>query len=414
MPKAVSLVLDTSSCSCLWDIFKMENEVTTLMANYGRAEIQFSRGEGAYLYTADEEQYLDALSGIAVCSLGHANPEVGAAISKQAMTLLHTSNLYRIKLQENLSDRLTSIAGMENAFFCNSGAEANEAAIKIARKYGHTKGIACPSIVTMNGSFHGRTMATLSATGNSKVHEGFEPLVPGFKHVNYNDIEVVADALQDSECVAVMVEPIQGEGGVVVPNDNYLRELRRLCDVKDVLLIVDEVQSGIGRTGEWFAYQHEDILPDVVTSAKALGNGVPIGACLARGVAATILSPGTHGSTFGGNPLACSAALAVLDVVSEKNLLERSRLLGQFFVTAFHKKLASRDEVLEVRGKGLMVGIELDRPCGELVKSCSANGVLINVAAQNVVRLLPPLIISDDQATEIVEKVSASIFDFLD
>jgi acetylornithine aminotransferase len=392
----------------------MENEVTTLMANYGRAEIQFSRGEGAYLYTADEEQYLDALSGIAVCSLGHANPEVGAAISKQAMTLLHTSNLYRIKLQENLSDRLTSIAGMENAFFCNSGAEANEAAIKIARKYGHTKGIACPSIVTMNGSFHGRTMATLSATGNSKVHEGFEPLVPGFKHVNYNDIEVVADALQDSECVAVMVEPIQGEGGVVVPNDNYLRELRRLCDVKDVLLIVDEVQSGIGRTGEWFAYQHEDILPDVVTSAKALGNGVPIGACLARGVAATILSPGTHGSTFGGNPLACSAALAVLDVVSEKNLLERSRLLGQFFVTAFHKKLASRDEVLEVRGKGLMVGIELDRPCGELVKSCSANGVLINVAAQNVVRLLPPLIISDDQATEIVEKVSASIFDFLD
>ncbi len=414
MSKAVSLVLDISAGSCLWDVFKMENEVTTLMANYGRAEIQFSRGEGAYLYTADEEQYLDALSGIAVCSLGHANPEVGAAISKQAMTLLHTSNLYRIKLQENLSDRLTNIAGMENAFFCNSGAEANEAAIKIARKYGHTKGIACPSIVTMNGSFHGRTMATLSATGNSKVHEGFEPLVSGFKHVNYNDIEVVADALQDSECVAVMVEPIQGEGGVVVPNDNYLRDLRRLCDVKDALLIVDEVQSGIGRTGEWFAYQHEDILPDVVTSAKALGNGVPIGACLARGIAATILSPGTHGSTFGGNPLACSAALAVLDVVSEENLLDRSRLLGKFFLTAFQKKLASRDEVLEVRGKGLMVGIELDRPCGELVKSCSANGVLINVAAQNVVRLLPPLIISDDQATEIVEKVSASIFDFLD
>lgn len=414
MSKAVSLVLDISAGSCLWDVFIMENEVTTLMANYGRAEIQFSRGEGAYLYTADEEQYLDALSGIAVCSLGHANPKVGAAISKQAMTLLHTSNLYRIKLQENLSDRLTNIAGMENAFFCNSGAEANEAAIKIARKYGHAKGIVSPSIVTMNGSFHGRTMATLSATGNSKVHEGFEPLVPGFKHVNYNDIEVVADALQDSECVAVMVEPIQGEGGVVVPNDNYLRDLRRLCDVKDVLLIVDEVQSGIGRTGEWFAYQHEDILPDVVTSAKALGNGVPIGACLARGIASTILSPGTHGSTFGGNPLACSAALAVLDVVSEKNLLERSRLLGKFFVTAFQKKLASRDEVLEVRGKGLMVGIELDRPCGELVEICSANGVLINVAAQNVVRLLPPLIISDDQATEIVEKVSASIFDLLD
>ncbi len=414
MSKAVSLVLDISAGSCLWDVFIMENEVTTLMANYGRAEIQFSRGEGAYLYTADEEQYLDALSGIAVCSLGHANPKVGAAISKQAMTLLHTSNLYRIKLQEDLSDRLTNIAGMENAFFCNSGAEANEAAIKIARKYGHAKGIASPSIVTMNGSFHGRTMATLSAIGNSKVHEGFEPLVPGFKHVNYNDIEVVADALQDSECVAVMVEPIQGEGGVVVPNDNYLRDLRRLCDVKDVLLIVDEVQSGIGRTGEWFAYQHEDILPDVVTSAKALGNGVPIGACLARGIASTILSPGTHGSTFGGNPLACSAALAVLDVVSEKNLLERSRLLGKFFVTAFQKKLASRDEVLEVRGKGLMVGIELDRPCGELVEICSANGVLINVAAQNVVRLLPPLIISDDQATEIVEKVSASIFDLLD
>lgn len=407
-------MLDTHLCSLLWDIFKMKNEVTTLMSNYGRAEIQFSRGEGAYLYTANEEQYLDALSGIAVCSLGHANPEVGAAITKQAMTLLHTSNLYRIELQERLSDRLTNISGMENAFFCNSGAEANEAAIKIARKYGHTKGISCPSIITMNGSFHGRTMATLSATGNPKVHEGFEPLVSGFKHVNYNDIEVVANALQNPDCVAVMVEPIQGEGGVVVPNDNYLRDLRHLCNIKGALLIVDEVQSGIGRTGEWFAYQHEDILPDVTTSAKALGNGVPIGACLARGIAATILSPGTHGSTFGGNPLACSAALAVLDVVSEKNLLERSRLLGDFFLTAFQKKLASRNEVLEVRGKGLMVGIELDRPCGELVKICSARGVLINVAAQNVVRLLPPLIITDDQATEIVEKISASIFDFLD
>jgi acetylornithine aminotransferase len=392
----------------------MKNEVTTLMANYGRAEIQFSRGEGAYLYTADEEQYLDALSGIAVCSLGHANPEVGAAISKQAGTLLHTSNLYRIELQENLSDRLTNIAGMENVFFCNSGAEANEAAIKIARKYGHSKGINCPSIITMNGSFHGRTMATLSATGNPRVHEGFEPLVSGFEHVNYNDMEAVVNALQDSDCIAVMVEPIQGEGGVIVPNDNYLRNLRRLCDEKGTLLILDEVQSGIGRTGEWFAYQHEDVLPDVATSAKALGNGVPIGACLARGVAATILSPGTHGSTFGGNPLACSAALAVLDVVSEKNLLKRSRVLGEFFLTAFRKKLAHRNEVLEVRGKGLMVGIELDRPCGELVKICSARNVLINVAAQNVVRLLPPLIISDDQATEIVEKVSASIFEFLD
>jgi len=410
----VSLVLGTDSCSRLWDIFKMKNEVTTLMANYGRAEIQFIRGEGAYLYTVDEERYLDALSGIAVCSLGHSNPEVGAAISRQAMTLLHTSNLYRIELQENLSDRLTNISSMENAFFCNSGAEANEAAIKIARKYGHTKGIPCPSIITMNGSFHGRTMATLSATGNPKVHEGFEPLVSGFRHVNYNDVEVVANALEDPDCIAVMVEPIQGEGGVVVPNDGYLRDLRRLCDVKDALLIVDEVQSGIGRTGKWFGYQHEGILPDVVTSAKALGNGVPIGACLARGIAATILSPGTHGSTFGGNPLACSAALAVLDVVNEKNLLERSRLLGNFFATAFQRKLASRNEVIEVRGKGLMVGIELDRPCGELVKICSSRGVLINVAAQNVVRLLPPLIISDDQATEIVENVSASIFDFLD
>jgi len=391
----------------------MENEVTTLMANYGRAEIRFSRGDGAYLYTVDEEQYLDALSGIAVCSLGHANPEISAAISNQAKKLLHTSNLYRIELQEKLSDRLTNIAGMENAFFCNSGAEANEAAIKIAKKFGHNKGIKNPIIITMNGSFHGRTMATLSATGNSKVHEGFEPLVPGFKHVNYNDVAVVANALQDPDCVAVMVEPIQGEGGVVVPNNNYLSDLRRVCDDKGALLLLDEVQSGIGRTGEWFAYQHENIAPDVVTSAKALGNGVPIGACLARGVASTILSPGTHGSTFGGNPLACSAALTVLDLVREKRLLERARLLGDFFATAFRKKLGSQKEVLDVRGKGLMIGIELDRPCGELVNICSSRGVLINVAAQNVVRLLPPLIITDDQATEIVEKVSAAIFEFL-
>lgn len=407
-------MLNTGSCLPLWDVLKMENEVTTLMANYGRAELQFSRGDGAYLYTANEEQYLDALSGIAVCSLGHANPKVAAAIARQAKTLLHTSNLYRIELQENLSDRLTNIAGMENAFFCNSGAEANEAAIKIARKYGRTKGIEYPSVITMNGSFHGRTMATLSATGNPKVHQGFEPLVSGFKHVDYNDAKVVASGLEDPNCVAVMVEPIQGEGGVIVPNDNYLRDLRRLCDEKGALLILDEVQSGIGRTGEWFAYQHEKILPDVATSAKALGNGVPIGACLARGIAATILSPGTHGSTFGGNPLACSAALAVLDVISEKKLLDRSRSLGDFLLTAFRKKFSKRHEILDVRGKGLMVGIELDRPCGELVKICSTHGVLINVAAGNVVRLLPPLIITDDQATEIVEKVSASIFNFLD
>ena len=391
----------------------MENKVTTLMENYGRTDILFCRGEGAYLYTASGDRYLDALSGIAVCSLGHANVAVAEAISAQAKTLLHTSNLYRIELQETLADRLMDISGMQKAFFCNSGAEANEAAIKIARKSGRDKGIGLPVIVAMQGSFHGRTMATLSATGNSKVHDGFQPIVPGFKHVEYDNAGAVTKALEDPNCVAVLVEPLQGEGGVVVPSPGYLRALRDLCDQRDVLLMLDEVQSGVGRTGEWFAYQHEDILPDVVTSAKALGNGVPIGACLARGAAADILSPGTHGSTFGGNPLACSAALAVLDVISDHALIERARLLGNFFATAFREKFIGRKEILAVRGKGLMVGIELDRPCGELVEMCLSDGVLINVAAQNVVRLLPPLIISDDNATEIVDKVSASIFKFL-
>lgn len=391
----------------------MGREVTSLMANYGRTDIKFCRGEGVYLFTESGKKYLDALSGIAVCSLGHAHPAITEAISLQASKLVHTSNLYRIEAQEVLADRLMSISGMTKAFFCNSGAEANEAAIKIARKYGHEQGIKAPTILTMNGSFHGRTMAALSATGNPKVHEGFEPLVPGFKHVEYNSSEAVAVGSDDSDCVAVMVEPVQGEGGVVVPERNYLEKLRELCDKRNMLLMLDEVQCGIGRTGEWFAYQHENVLPDVVMSAKALGNGVPIGACLARGAAGDVLGPGTHGSTFGGNPLACSAALAVLDVIRDQRLLERARTLGDFFVSAFGKKFSKRKEVLEVRGKGLMVGIELDRPCGDLVAMCLNAGVLINVAAQNVVRLLPPLILSDDEATEIVDKVSMSIFEFI-
>lgn len=381
-----------------------------VMPTYKRLPVSFTRGEGAYLWDSQGNRYLDALSGIAVCGLGHAHPSVTEAISAQAKRLIHTSNLYGIPVQEALSDALVELSGMDVVFFCNSGAEANEAAIKIARVFGHRKGIELPEIIVANGSFHGRTLATLSATGNPKVHAGFEPLVHGFVRVPYDDLAAVESAGKDhAGVVAVLVEPILGEGGVVVPDPDYLRGLRDLCDRFDWLLILDEVQTGMGRTGAWFAYQHAGILPDVMTLAKALGNGVPIGACLARSAAAEALGPGSHGSTFGGNPLACAAAQAVIDSVREQGLVGRAAQAGNRLVAGLTRELQGQNCVADIRGRGLMIGIELTRPCGDLVELALQRGLLINVTAERTVRLLPPLIIDDNQIDEIVSTLGELI-----
>jgi len=382
------------------------SETNPVMTTYARQPVMFRRGKGAWLWDTDGKRYFDALCGIAVCGLGHAHPQVTEAICAQAAELLHTSNLYRIDHQEKLAELLTRASGLDNAFFCNSGAEANEVALKIARRYGNDLGVDGPTVITMDGSFHGRTMATLSATGNPKVQQGFEPLVPGFIHVPYGDTDAVSEVMaQNKNVVAVLVEPVQGEGGVVVPPDGYLESLRTICDRHDALLMLDEVQSGMGRTGKWFAFQHENVVPDVMTLAKSLGNGVPIGACLAGPKAANIMQPGMHGSTFGGNPLACRAALAVISTINGDSLTDRAAALSQRIFADFKKKLKDLSAVKEVRGKGLMIGIELDRSCGELVARGLDAGVLINVAADNVVRLLPPLIMSDDEAGSMVSTV---------
>ena len=376
------------------------------MSTYQRMDIGFESGHGAWLVDQRGERYLDALSGIAVCSLGHANPEIAGVIAKQAGRLIHTSNLYRIPLQEKLADRLTGISGLDKVFFCNSGAEANETAIKICRKYAHHKQVEDPVIVVMNGSFHGRTMSTLSATGNPAIQAGFSPLLAGFQHVPYDDINAL-DKLDDvrKRIVAVMLEPIQGEGGVVVPTPGYLQALREICNQNGWLLALDEVQTGMCRTGAWFAYQHENILPDVVTLAKSLGNGLPIGACLASEAVAEIMVPGSHGSTFGGNPLASAAALAVIESMSRQKLAGRAGELGTIMLKRFGDELGRLDKVVEIRGKGLMIGIELAGDCTELVGQALKRRLLINVAAKRVVRLLPPLIISDDEMNQIVDTV---------
>ena len=382
------------------------------MSGYQQLPVAFERGSGVWLTDQNGQQYLDALSGIGVCVLGHAHPEIEKAIADQAGKLLHTSNLYHIPLQEALAERLTSLAGMEKVFFANSGAEANEAAIKIARLFGHQQGIDHPVVITATGSFHGRTMATLSATGNSKVQQGFEPLVEKFVHVPYNDTEVLS-RLTDANIVAVMLEPIQGEGGVVIPNEGYLKTVRDICDQNNWLLILDEIQTGMCRTGEWFAFQHEKITPDVMTLAKALGNGVPIGACLAKGTAADLIRPGSHGSTFGGNPLASRAALAVIDVLSKQKLHMKAAKLGAEMLACFKSELSEIEGVVSVRGKGLMLAIELDRECAQLVKMALQEYLLINVASENVIRILPPLIIDDDTAQQVVEKVVRIVKAFL-
>jgi acetylornithine aminotransferase len=385
-----------------------------LMSTYNRLPVTFERGEGIWLWDNEHRQYLDALSGIAVCGLGHAHPAVTAALADQAATLVHTSNLYGIALQEQLAQRLCALSGMDRAFFSNSGAEANEAAIKIARLYGHSKGISCPAIIVMEQSFHGRTLATLTATGNRRIQAGFEPLVRGFLRVPFNDIEAIrAIAASKSDTVAVLVEPIQGEGGVNIPDANYLAEIRQLCDEQGWLMMLDEIQTGMGRTGHWFAWQHGNAKPDVLTVAKALGNGVPIGACLASGRAAELMQPGSHGTTFGGNPLACRAALAVIDTIENEQLVAHAAQLGRHLLDGFDTRLGDTTGVASIRGLGLMIGIELDRPCAELVARALDQGLLINVTAERVIRLLPPLITTEKQADMIIEQVSTLVADFL-
>jgi len=382
------------------------------MSSYQPLPVAFEQGAGAWLTDQDGQQYLDALSGLAVCGLGHAHSDVAHAIADQAGKLLHTSNLYRIPLQEELAARLISLAGMDKVFFANSGAEANEAAIKIARLFGHKKDIDHPVIITATGSFHGRTMATLSATGNPKVQDGFAPLVEKFIHVPYNDIEAL-NSIADENIVAVMLEPIQGEGGIIIPDEGYLKRVREICDQNNYLLILDEIQTGMCRTGEWFAFQHENITPDVMTLAKALGNGMPIGACLAKGAAAELIQPGSHGSTFGGNPLASRAALAVIDVLSKQKLHENAAKLGAQMQESFKQGFSEIKGVVSVRGKGLMLGIELDKDCAQLVNMALEEHLLINVTSDNVIRLLPPLIIDEDLAQQIVEKVIRIVKEFL-
>ena len=381
-----------------------------LQNTYKRLPVAFERGQGAWLWDTEGKRYLDALSGIAVCGLGHAHPKVAQAVCDQASVLVHTSNLYRIPLQERLARRLCALSGMERAFFCNSGAEANEAAIKLARLHARARGIARPKIVVMEGSFHGRTLATLSATGSAAVQQGFEPLVDSFVRVPYGDADAVEALANDTDVVAILVEPITGEGGIHVPPPDYLRRLRELADRTGWLLMLDEIQAGIGRTGYWFAFQHAGIVPDVVSLAKGLGNGLPIGANLVAGAARDLFSPGTHGTTFGGNPLVCRAALAVLDVMQEEALCEQAARQGELLRNRLNERLGHRDGVIAVRGRGLMLGVELDRPAGELVMAALERGLILNVTAERVIRLLPPLIVDDAE----VEQIATTVADLVD
>ena len=381
-----------------------------IMPTYGRQDVAFVKGEGSWLEDAEGNRYLDALGGLAVIVLGHANKAVAQTLREQSATLLHTSNLYRIPKQEQLADELKRLSGMDNMFFGNSGAEANECAIKIARLYGHNKGVEDPTIIVADSSFHGRTLATLTATGNRKVQAGFEPLVKGFIRVPFNDIDSVNEiAEQKNSVVAIMVEPIQGEGGIQVPDDDYLKRLRNVCDANDWLLILDEIQCAIGRTGTFFCYEQSGICPDIVTIAKGLANGVPIGVCLASGKASEVMQPGTHGSTFGGNPLSCATALTVINEIEASQLTDRAAELGDRIMSGFRERLDGLNNVTEIRGKGLMIGIELDSPCGELVAKAFDKRLLINVTAERVVRLLPHLTTSDEEADQIVDIVSGLI-----
>jgi len=385
-----------------------------LMNTYARLPVTFAHGQGCRITDIHGKTYLDGLSGIAVNTLGHNHPALVRAIAEQAGRLLHVSNLYGIREQEQLADRLCALSGMSEVFFCNSGCEANEAAIKLARFYGHQQGVDSPTIIVMEKAFHGRTLATLSATGNRKAQAGFEPLVSGFVRVPYNDLEAVrAVAEHNTNVVAVMLEMVQGEGGINIASADFQRGLRQLCDEKGWLMICDEVQCGMARTGKWFGFQHAGVQPDVMTLAKGLGSGVPVGACLTSGRAAGLFGPGNHGSTFGGNPLACAAALTTLATIEQDGLMARATELGDTIRRGFAGALADVDGIVDIRGQGLMIGIELDRPCGELVTRALADGMLINVTADKVVRLLPALVMSDSEAKELVDRLAALIRAFL-
>jgi acetylornithine aminotransferase len=386
-----------------------------LVHAYQSMPVSFTRGDGCYLWDSDGKQYLDALCGISVTSLGHNLPALTAAIQEQAATLLHTSNLYSITWQHKLADLLCENAQMDRVFFGNSGAEvffgnsgaeANEAAIKLARLYGHQQGIDNPQIVVMQHGFHGRTMATLSATGSRKVQAGFEPLVSGFVRVPYNDIDAISAVAENNRnVVAILVEPVQGEAGIVIPDAGYLKALRQICDRNDWLLMLDEVQSGMGRSGKLFACQHEAVIPDVMTLAKALGNGVPIGACVCAGKAAEVIKPGNHGSTFGGNPLASRAAFTVLDYMIKNRIADNAEQRGQQLFGELQQGLAGNSQVAEVRHLGLLLAVELKIPCPQLVSRALEHGLLINVTATNVVRLLPPLIMNEAQTSELATRL---------
>lgn len=374
-----------------------------LMNTYARLPVAFTRGEGAWIFDETGKRYLDALSGIAVSTLGHNHPRLVDAIARQAASVLHTSNLYRIPLQEQLADRIATLSGMSEVFFCNSGCEANEAAIKLARFYGHKKGVDHPTIIVMENAFHGRTLATLSATGNRKTQAGFEPLVSGFVRVPYKDIAAIRSiAEHNHDVVAVLLEMVQGEGGINIADEAFQQELRAVCDEREWLLMCDEVQCGVGRTGQWFGFQQAGILPDVMTLAKGLGSGVPIGACVTAGRAAGLFGPGNHGSTFGGNPLACAAGLTTLATIEDDRLMENATRVGEAIRSGLREALSGLSGVVEIRGRGLMIGIELDRPCGDLVRQALEAGLLINVTAERVIRLLPPLTLSEAEAHTLV------------
>jgi len=390
--------------------------MSKMMDTYARQPVTFEKGEGVWLWAKDGKKYLDALSGVAVNGLGHTHPKLIKAINEQISRLIHVSNVYHIAEQERLAEKLIAISYMDNVFFCNSGCEANEAAIKLARLFGHQKGIDTPEIIVMEKAFHGRTMATLSATGNRKTQAGFEPLVGGFIRVAFDDLEAIQQiASRKNNVVAILVEPIQGEGGINIPSNiqNYLKGLRAVCDEHDWLLMFDEVQSGIGRTGKWFAHQHTSVQPDVMTLAKGLGSGVPIGACLANGKASKVFSPGKHGSTFGGNPLATAAGYATLTIIEEDKLCSHASKMGALINEEFTKHLKDCPQVKVIRNLGLMIGIELDHPCGDLTKLALNEGLLINVTAEKVIRLLPPLVINDMEAKELAERLSQVIKNFL-
>ncbi|GAA0700708.1 aspartate aminotransferase family protein [Marinobacterium maritimum] len=386
----------------------MNSKHSYLMDAYSRQEISFASGSGIRLWDNDGVEYIDAISGVAVTSLGHSHPEIASAIAEQASQLMHTSNLFKIDWQERLGEKLCSISGMERAFFCNSGAEANEAALKLARLHANANNVSDPVVVVMEGSFHGRTLATLSATGNPAVHCGFSPLVPGFMHIPFNDIESIHRlADQVPNIVAVLVEPVQGEGGVNAASQEFMQTIQHLCHEKNWLFMVDEVQTGMGRTGAWFGHQNVDVKPDVITLAKALGNGFPIGSCLARGRAAKLISPGKHASTFGGNPLACRVGCSVVDIMERDKIPANALIQGKRLLQGLKTELGDHSEVLAIRGEGLMIGIELSNPCESLVqRALVEHRILINVTRKNIIRLLPPLICNENETDEIVARVS--------